>query len=188
MATKRGFYPIYLYIYFYICFIHLYTYIYINRIKTPFLSRKRAITTFLSQKFMITRSSIAFEDFLGSSIAPQVMPPCPLEVGFLLCAWRDSAPVLFSSLKSDQLGISLLKFLLSQAGWLELKSKSKRCGMKGSHFVCGCLWEDDGRKKRWCKEGKKWFEVARLSCLSPLGHSNRSWNTNQVFFPCLTRV
>jgi len=28
---------------------------------------------------MITRSSIAFEDFLGSSIAPQVMPPCPPE-------------------------------------------------------------------------------------------------------------
>ena len=26
-------------------------------------------------EFMITRSSIAFEDFLGSSIAPQVMPP-----------------------------------------------------------------------------------------------------------------
>ena len=25
---------------------------------------------------MITRSSIAFEDFLGSSIVPQVMPPC----------------------------------------------------------------------------------------------------------------
>ena len=46
-----------------------------NRIKPPYLSRKRAITTFLSQKFMITRSSIAFEDFLGSSIAPQVMPP-----------------------------------------------------------------------------------------------------------------
>ena len=32
--------------------------------------------TFLSRKSMITRSSIAFEDFLGSSIAPQVMPPC----------------------------------------------------------------------------------------------------------------
>ena len=30
----------------------------------------------LSRKFMITRSSIAFVDFLGSSIAPQVMPPC----------------------------------------------------------------------------------------------------------------
>ena len=28
-------------------------------------------------EFMIARSSIAFEDFLGSSIAPQVMPPCP---------------------------------------------------------------------------------------------------------------
>ena len=25
---------------------------------------------------MITRSSIVFEDFLSSSIAPQVMPPC----------------------------------------------------------------------------------------------------------------
>ena len=31
---------------------------------------KRAITTFLSRKFMITRSSIAFEDLLASSIAP----------------------------------------------------------------------------------------------------------------------
>ena len=39
-----------------------------NKIKNPFLSRKRAITTFLSQKFMITRLSIALEDFLGSSI------------------------------------------------------------------------------------------------------------------------
>ena len=42
---------------------------------TTFLSRKRAIVTFLSRKFMITCSSIAFEDFLGLSIAPQVMPP-----------------------------------------------------------------------------------------------------------------
>ena len=40
------------------------------------MSRKRAITTFLPRKFMITRLSIAFEDFLGSSIASQVMPPC----------------------------------------------------------------------------------------------------------------
>ena len=51
------------------------THICINRIKTPFLSQKRAIMTFLSRKFMIKRSSIAFEDFLGSSIVPQVMPP-----------------------------------------------------------------------------------------------------------------
>ena len=42
------------------------------------MSRKRAITTFLSRKFMITRLSIAFEDFPGSSIASQVMPPCRL--------------------------------------------------------------------------------------------------------------
>ena len=46
-----------------------------NRIKSPFLSRKCAITTFLLRKFMITQPSIAFEDFQGSSIAPQVMPP-----------------------------------------------------------------------------------------------------------------
>ena len=48
-----------------------------KRAITTFLSQKRAITTFLSRKFMITRLSIAFEDFLGSSIASQVMPPCP---------------------------------------------------------------------------------------------------------------
>ena len=47
-----------------------------NKIKTSFLSQKRAITTFLLRKFMITRLSIALEDFLGSSIASQVMPPC----------------------------------------------------------------------------------------------------------------
>ena len=35
----------------------------------------RATTIFLSRKFMITHLSIAFEDFLGSSLAPQVMPP-----------------------------------------------------------------------------------------------------------------
>ena len=36
----------------------------------------------LSRKFMITRSSIAFVDFLGSSIAPQVMPPCHQHILF----------------------------------------------------------------------------------------------------------
>ena len=38
--------------------------------------RKCAIAAFLSWKFMITRSSIAFEDLLASSIAQQVMPTC----------------------------------------------------------------------------------------------------------------
>ena len=42
--------------------------------KTPFLLQKHAITAFLSWKFMITRSSIVFENLLASSIAPQVMP------------------------------------------------------------------------------------------------------------------
>ena len=40
-----------------------------GKLKTSFLSRKPAITIFLS------RSSIAFEDLLASSIASQVMPP-----------------------------------------------------------------------------------------------------------------
>ena len=39
------------------------------------MSRKRTITTFLLRKSMIKRLSIASEDFLSSSIAPQVMPP-----------------------------------------------------------------------------------------------------------------
>ena len=54
------------------------------------MSRKRAITTFLSRKFMITRSSIAFEDFLGSSIAPQVMPPCSGKEQPVLEKWTKS--------------------------------------------------------------------------------------------------
>ena len=40
------------------------------------MSQKCAITAFLSQKIMITRLSIAFEDLLGSSIASQVMTHC----------------------------------------------------------------------------------------------------------------
>ena len=43
--------------------------------KTSYMSLKPAVRAFLSQKFMITRSSIVFEDLLASSIAPQVMPP-----------------------------------------------------------------------------------------------------------------
>ena len=56
------------------------------------MSRKRAITTFLSRKFMITRSSIAFEDFLGSSIAPQVMPPWMVVV-LTQILWKHMAVV-----------------------------------------------------------------------------------------------
>ena len=45
------------------------------------MSQKRAITTFLSRKSMIMRLLIAIEDILGSSIAPQVMPPWSEEKG-----------------------------------------------------------------------------------------------------------
>ena len=50
--------------------------------KTPFLLQKHAITAFLSRKFMITRSSIVFENLLASSIAPQVMPHCRTIIQF----------------------------------------------------------------------------------------------------------
>ena len=70
---------------------------------------------FLSDE--LTRS-LVLEGKGRGSLAKVQLAQCfsPLEVGFLLCAWRDSAPALFSSVKSDQLGISLLKFLFSQAG------------------------------------------------------------------------
>ena len=58
-------------------------------IKPPFLLQKRAITMFLPPKFMITRSSIAFEDFVGSSIAPQVMPPCSIVIMALVSVLSD---------------------------------------------------------------------------------------------------
>ena len=40
--------------------------------KKLFVSRKRALTAFSSQNFMITRLSIALDDLLTSAIAPQV--------------------------------------------------------------------------------------------------------------------
>ena len=45
------------------------------KIKNIIFVAKTAVMAFLSQKIMITRSSIAFEDLLVSSIASQVMPP-----------------------------------------------------------------------------------------------------------------
>ena len=53
--------------------LHLFV---MEMIKKHHFAGKHAIMAFLSQKFMITRFSIAFEDLLASSIAPQVMPPC----------------------------------------------------------------------------------------------------------------
>ena len=69
---------------------------------------------FLSDE--LTRSLVLEVEGKGrGSLAKVQLAQCfsPLEWkwGFLLCAWRDSAPPLFSSLKSDQLGISLSKFL-----------------------------------------------------------------------------
>ena len=63
------------YISWYILIYHDISWHFVMKIKNIILSRKHVIMVFLSRKFMITRLSIAFEDFLGSLIAPQVMPP-----------------------------------------------------------------------------------------------------------------
>ena len=42
--------------------------------KHHFCRKNTQLRNFLSRKFRITHLSIAFEDLLGSSIAPQVMP------------------------------------------------------------------------------------------------------------------
>ena len=49
------------------------------------MSQKHAITTFLSRKFTITRSLIALEDFLDSSITPHPADPYVLPDVFRLC-------------------------------------------------------------------------------------------------------
>ena len=47
---------------------------FVIKIKTSFCCGNEQLWHFLSWKFMIPRLLIAFEDLLGSSIAPQVMP------------------------------------------------------------------------------------------------------------------
>ena len=75
---------------------------------------------------MITRSSIAFEDFLGSSIAPQVMPPC--------C--NTSNKIIFPSCRTVALS--------SASGMLQIQRLSQELPICGNipFFVnlCSSLW------------------------------------------------
>ena len=99
--------------------------------------------TFLSQKFMITRSSIAFEDFLGSSIAPQVMPP-----------WsRKKVSVSENLVSEEQYRFRFGKNLVSEKrfgfGKFGIVKKSLRIGF-GQNFgiVIQCCEPEDANKKR----------------------------------------
>ena len=67
--------------------------------KTSFLLQKRTITAFLSRKFMIMCLLIAYEDLLGSSIAPQVMPSC-FEVRFNWTVVADQILIVWICHKS----------------------------------------------------------------------------------------
>ena len=58
-------------------YIEIYIYYKIIEIKTSFLSRNVQLQHFCRENIhMILRFSIAFEEFLGSSIVQQVMLPC----------------------------------------------------------------------------------------------------------------
>ena len=57
---------------------------------------------------MITRSSTAFEDFLGSSIAPQVMPPWTYVILFQIkfCIWPGRTETTQQTRRSKWPGLS----------------------------------------------------------------------------------
>ena len=116
----------------------------INETKTSFLSRKRAITTFLSRKSMITRLSIAFEDFLGSSIAPQVMPPCRLTMISLKCLYCGWTIRFWEEIET--------KSQYSDIGWWDisvLDSFSKERFNQSIWDTFGKLLEVHGRPCNW---------------------------------------
>ena len=95
--------------------------------RQTFLSQKRAITTFLLRKFMITRLPIAFEDFLGSSIAPQVMPPC-LQLKHVLLSKREKEGVDMKTLQAEETKAFLTNLYPSisgvEVGWSALPKVS----------------------------------------------------------------
>ena len=85
----------------------------------------------------------------------------------LLCAWRGSAPPLFSSLKSDQLGISLSKFLF--------ELKLNRRGMVSKEVsLCVGAFERIMVGRNVDVERQEMIRGSTLVLSSPLGHSNRS--------------
>ena len=101
--------------------------------ETSFLSRKRAITVFLSRKFMITRSSIVFEDLLASSIAPQVMPPClGVWIDILACVLYLGAWFIFGCTKivaprygaKNRIGVAIFAVHHKGFVWFALAIKS----------------------------------------------------------------
>jgi len=83
---------------------HIMTFCHKNK-KHHFFACMHAIRAFLLQKFVITRFSIAFEDLLASSIAPQVMSPCigveyvlsmPTVNVYLILLHADQTPCQYS--------------------------------------------------------------------------------------------
>ena len=112
------------------------------------MSQKRAIATFLSQKFMITCSSIAFEDFLGSSIAPQVMPPC-------------SALHCFQSRRRRQVSLcprerELLRSALANFARSSAEQRGRREN-RAALLVAGCT--KSGRAEWTGELDGRWWEV-----------------------------
>ena len=111
---------------------------------------------FCREKFMITRSSIANEDFLGSSIASQVMPPWYISI--LLLQYRNIPRKIYIFHRKKSWTVPLWKRSFPQ-----LPSLTKSQGFLNLSYECVQYWSESAR---WREAGlENWFQ-----CL----HSYRS--------------
>ena len=88
---------------------------------------------------MITRSSIAFEDFLGSSIAPQVMPPCHQTEWGIITLLNNFPWILAMILTFSWLRPSVCLMVVKKLS----QEKERPNHLKGLFFIehITCVWE-----------------------------------------------
>ena len=112
----------------------------------------RAELTFLSRTFMITRISIAFEDLLASSIAPQGLPHCH----WLIDLW--------GKLDKKVLPLTMTKLFLGTSGHNTSRKKEE----KGAQ-----MWRSEGSKMSLLKFCWRFWgipDLLRRGCFVPGQH------------------
>ena len=112
----------------------------------------RAEWTFLSRTFMITRISIAFEDLLASSIAPQGLPHCH----WLIDLW--------GKLDKKVLPLTMTKLFLGTSGHNTSRKKEE----KGAQ-----MWRSEGSKMSLLKFCWRFWgipDLLRRGCFVPGQH------------------
>ena len=130
---------------------------------------------------MITRSSIAFEDFLGSSIAPQVMPPCNLLV---------NCSVLYPSLcqSISELWWSTQRVNDRRKDHLACKSCLSSWFVLWVLHLCGSqVWEQKGHSKYLYLQISAFFLLSnfrkgRLPYIRPVGRLVGRLASPLIFF------